>query len=147
MKYDAFIRCATVLSLGAVDANLSNIASERALMGNRCCVANVLEIPNRDTYARMRNIPVGRCRHCSISDSAHRPSYCSSSCCRHRCSGRLTIVDGYVQNKPRVKPEHEHPRKSQRHGAGRLFYCWDSRIQWIWNEEIIAYTSIKARVK
>jgi hypothetical protein len=39
-------------------------------MGNRCCVANVLEIPNRDTYARMRNIPVGRCRHCSISAQA-----------------------------------------------------------------------------
>jgi hypothetical protein len=51
------------LSLGAVDANLSNIASERGLMGNRCCFANVLEIPNRDTYTRMRNIPVGRCRH------------------------------------------------------------------------------------
>ena len=50
------------LFLGPVDANLSNIASERGLNGNRCCVASVLEIPNRDGYARIRNIPVGRCR-------------------------------------------------------------------------------------
>ena len=52
MKYDAFIPCAIVPVFGAFGANLSNIASEPGLMGNRCCVANVLETHNRNAVFR-----------------------------------------------------------------------------------------------